>query len=296
MNKKIDIIRENKGLLAWLLLCLLAVMWGSSFIIIKKSLDAFTAVQIASLRIFSAGFVFIPWLISSHKQFPKNKSKYFVWSGLLGYFLPAYLFAFAGSKINSSLSGTLNSATPIFVLIVGAIFFRQIIKISQVAGLLLGFFGSVMLILSGSATGLSFDNPYALLVILAALMYGFNVNIVGRYLSELNPILLSAWTLASVAVVAACILFSTDFVQRISTENQEELLMIILLGAINSGFAGIIFNYVLQISSPVFASSVTYLIPVVATLMGFLDGESISFLHYFGMTIILIGVYLINKK
>ena len=271
-------------------------MWGSSFLIIKKSLDAFTPIQIATVRIFAAGFVFIPWLISSRKQYPSDKTKYFISSGLLGYFLPAFLFAFAGNKINSSLSGTLNSATPLFVLVVGAIFFQQIIKKWQVAGLVLGFIGSLILVLSSSKDGLSFNNPYALLIILASLMYGFNVNIVGKHLSGINPVLLSAWTLVGVSILSGIILFSTDFLSRITAETLNSLLLLILLGAINSGLAAIIFNYVLQISSPVFASSVTYLIPVVATLMGFIDGESISLLHYFGMTIILVGVYLINKK
>ena len=301
MNKSTTQTPENKTLVAWLLLSLLAIMWGSSFLIIKKSLDAFTPIQIATVRIMSAGFVFLPWLISSRKQYPVQKTKYFIWSALLGYFLPAFLFAYAGSKINSSLSGTLNSATPLFVLIVGAIFFQQVIKRWQVAGLILGFIGSVILVLSSSKTGFSLNiattlNPYALLVIAASLMYGFNVNIVGKYLSSMNPILLSAWTLVSVAILSGIILFSTDFVSRINAETLNPLLLLVLLGTINSGLAGIIFNYVLQISSPVFASSVTYLIPVVATLIGFIDGESISFLHYFGMTIILVGVYLINKK
>lgn len=296
MNKNTFTNPENKLLISWLLLCLLAIMWGSSFLIIKKSLDAFTPIQIATVRIFAAGLVFVPWLISSRKQYPKDKTKYFISSGLLGYFLPAFLFAFAGSKINSSLSGTLNSATPLFVLVVGAIFFQQIIKKWQVAGLVLGFIGSLILVLSSSKDGLSFNNPYALLIILAALMYGFNVNIVGKHLSGINPVLLSAWTLIGVAILSGIILFSTDFLSRINTETLNPLLLLILLGAINSGLAAIIFNYVLQISSPVFASSVTYLIPVVATLMGFIDDESISFLHYFGMTIILVGVYLINKK
>jgi drug/metabolite transporter (DMT)-like permease len=289
---------ENKTLVSWLLLSLLAIMWGSSFIIIKKSLDAFTPIQIATVRIMSAGIVFLPWLISSRKQYPKEKTKYFLWSGLLGYFLPAFLFAFAGSKINSSLSGTLNSATPLFVLIVGSIFFQQIIKRWQVAGLVLGFVGSLILVLSSSKDGLSISqlNPYALLIILASLMYGFNVNIVGKHLSSINPILLSGWTLSVVAILSAIILFSTDFISRINADTLNPLLLLVLLGAINSGLAAIIFNYVLQISSPVFASSVTYLIPVVATLIGFIDAESISFLHYFGMTIILVGVYLINKK
>jgi drug/metabolite transporter (DMT)-like permease len=296
VNKNTFTNSENKTLVSWLLLCLLAIMWGSSFIIIKKSLNVFTPIQIATLRIMAAGIIFLPWLITSRKQYPKEKTKYFLWSGFLGYFLPAFLFAYAGSKINSSLSGTLNSATPLFVLIVGAIFFQQIIKRWQVAGLILGFIGSIILVLSSSKDGLSFNNPYALLIILASLMYGFNVNIVGKHLSGINAILLSAWTLFFVAVLAGIILFSTDFISRINAETLNPLLLLILLGAINSGLAAIIFNYVLQISSPVFASSVTYLIPVVATLVGFIDGESISFLHYFGMTIILVGVYLINKK
>ncbi len=296
MNKKTIVTAENKVLISWLLLSLLAIMWGSSFIIIKKSLDAFTYIQIATVRIMSAGIIFIPWLISSRKQYPKEKTKYFLWSGLLGYFLPAFLFAYAGSKINSSLSGTLNAATPLFVLIVGAISFQQIIKRWQVAGLILGFVGSLILVLSSSKDGLSFNNPYALLIIAASLMYGFNVNIVGKHLSTINPILLSAWTLFVVAILSGIILFSTDFISGINAETLNPLLLLILLGAINSGLAAIIFNYVLQISSPVFASSVTYLIPIVATFMGFIDGEAISFLHYFGMTIILVGVYLINKK
>jgi len=298
VNKNTFTNPENRTLISWLLLCILAIMWGSSFIIIKKSLDAFTPVQIGTVRILAAGLVFLPWIISSRKQFPKEKTKYFLASGLLGYFLPAFLFAFAGSKINSSLSGTLNSATPLFVLIVGAFFFQQIIKCWQVAGLILGFIGSLILVLSSTKDGISINqlNPYAFLIILASLMYGFNVNIVGKHLSGINPVLLSGWTLFGVAIVSAIILFSTDFVSRINADTTQPLIMLLLLGAINSGIAAIIFNYVLQISSPVFASSVTYLIPVVATVIGFIDGESISFLHYFGMTIILVGVYLINKK
>lgn len=287
---------QNKTIIAWLLLCLLATMWGSSFIIMKKALVAFTPVQIGSLRIMSAGLVFLPWLITHRKDYPREKTKYFVASGLLGYLLPAFLFAFAGTRVNSSLVGALNSSTPLFVLIVGALFFQQIIKRWQVFGLILGFVGSIILILSASKSGLSFNNPYALLVVLSALMYGFNVNITGKHLKSINPVLLSAWTLCGVAVLAGVTLFSTDFVSRINQDVVTPLLLVILLGAINSGIAAIIFNYILQIASPVFASSVTYLIPVVATMIGFLDGEPISLYHYFGMSVILVGVYLINKK
>lgn len=296
MNTANTTSTTNKAIVAWLLLCLLATMWGSSFLIVKKSLAAFTPVQIGALRIMSAGLVFLPWLIKYRSEFPKEKTKYFALAGLLGYFLPAFLFALAGTRVNSSLVGTLNSTTPLFVLIVGTIFFQQIIKRWQAIGLVLGFVGSLTLILSASKDGLSFNNPYTLLVIIATLMYGFNVNITGKYLSSINPVLLSAWTLGGVGVLAGIILFSTDFVARINHETLPALGLIILLGVVNSGIATIIFNYILQIASPVFASSVTYLIPVVSTMMGFLDGEPISLLHYFGMSIILVGVYLINKK
>lgn len=287
---------NNKTIIAWLLLGVLAVMWGSSFLIIKKSLVVFTPVQIGALRIMSAGLVFLPWLVLHRKDYPKEKSKYFIWAGLLGYFLPAFLFALASTRVNSSLVGALNSSTPLFVLIVGAVFFQQIVKGWQVAGLLLGLGGSLVLILSASTEGLSFNNPYALLVTLASLLYGFNVNITSKYLRSVNPVLLTGWTLIGVGLMAGVILFSTDFLQKVNHANIVPLMLVILLGVVNSGIATIIFNYILQVASPVFASSVAYLIPIVATIMGFLDGEPISLLHYFGMSIILVGVYLINKK
>jgi drug/metabolite transporter (DMT)-like permease len=291
------VTKENKVLIAWLLLILLAVMWGSSFIIIKRALPFFTPVQIGSLRIFAAGLVFLPVILSKYRVYPKDKTQWFVWSGLLGYLLPAYLFSYAQTHISSSLSGTLNSATPLFVLIVGALFFQKKILKWQVVGLVLGFIGSLMLILSsGKGEGLSFGNPWALLVIAAAVMYGFNVNIVGKHLTSLNAIVISTWTLFFVGIVAGIVLFSTDFISRINSESLYPLMLIIVLGAVNSGLAAAVFNYVMQISSPVFASSVTYLIPVVATFNGFFDGEAISMLHYLGMAVILVGVYLINKK
>lgn len=297
MTQTTTITKENKTLIAWLLLILLAVMWGSSFIIIKKALPIFTPVQIGSLRIMAAGAVFLPLILFKIKQYPKEKTKWFIWSGLLGYWLPAYLFAFAQTHISSSLSGTLNATTPLFVLIVGAMFFQRGVLKWQVIGLVLGFIGSLLLIFSSSkGEGLSFGNPWALLVVVATVMYGFNVNIVGKHLTSVNAFLLSGYTLLFVGIMAGIVLFSTDFVSRINSETLAPLGMVIILGALNSGLAAVIFNYIMQISSPVFASSVTYLIPVVATLNGFFDGELISILHYVGMVVILIGVYLINKK
>lgn len=289
--------QTNLKLIAWLGLLFLAVVWGLSFILIKKIVHDFTAIELGAGRIFIAGLALSPWAIKNLKNYPKEKSGYLLLSGLLGYLIPAFIFGILGSKLNSSLSGTLNSTTPLFVLLVGAMFFGKKIQPNQISGILIGFVGSLILVLSSGKGDLNFDNPYALLAIIATIMYGFNANILGKYLMSVKPIMLSAYSLIFVGIIAFVVLLFTDFFQKIFLpQNHEFLIYFILLGALNSGLAAVIYNYVLQISSPVFASSVTYLIPVVAVIAGLIDHETVSVWHYLGMIIILAGVYLLNRK
>lgn len=291
---------QNKELIAWLLLIFLAVVWGMSFILIKKITGVYNAVEIGAGRVLIATITLSPWIFKNRKQFPKEKDKawYLVLLGFLGFFLPAMIFAYVGSRINSSLAGTLNSTTPIFTLLVGAFFFSQIITRFQVIGILLGFTGSLLLILSGNDGELNFANPNALLVLGATVMYGYNVNIIGAYLKGVKAVNITAFSLIVVGIISFFLLiFFTDFFPKsFDPANTREFIYLIILGGFNSAFAVVLFNYVLQLTSPLFGSSVTYLIPIVATVAGFLDGEVISIWHYLGMGIILIGVYLINKK
>lgn len=290
----------NKDLIAWLLLIFLAVVWGMSFILIKKVTGVYNAVEIGAGRVLVAMITLSPWIFRNRKDFPKEKQKafYLVLLGFLGFFIPAMIFAYVGSRINSSLAGTLNSTTPIFTLLVGSFFFAQLITRFQIVGILLGFAGSLLLILSGNDGELNFSNPNALLVLAATVMYGFNVNIIGQYLKEQKAVNITAFSLIVVGVLSFLILlFFTDFFAKsFDSNNSRELIYLIILGGFNSAFAVVLFNYLLQLTTPLFGSSVTYLIPIVATIAGFLDGEIISFWHYLGMGIILIGVYLINKK
>ena len=288
---------EDKTLISWILLLFLAFVWGMSFILVKKVVVNFSAVELGAGRIFIAGLSLLPWAIKNLRNYPKGKTFAILSSGLLGYLLPALIFGLTGSKLNSSLIGTLNSTTPLFVLIIGALFFSKKIQNFQITGIVIGFIGSIILILSGGSQALDFNNPYALLIVLATIMYGTNGHVVGSYLSSIKPVVISAFSLLFVGSMAFVILLFTDFFQKIFLpENSTLLLYFIILGAINSGFAAVLYNYVLQISSPVFVSSVTYLIPVVATIAGLFDGETISIWHYLGMVIILIGIYLLNKK
>jgi drug/metabolite transporter (DMT)-like permease len=300
VNNFISRNSQNKELIAWLLLIFLAIVWGMSFILIKKITGAYNAIEIGGGRVLVAMITLSPWIFKNRREFPKEKKQafYLVLLGFLGFFIPAMIFAYVGSRINSSLAGTLNSTTPIFTLLVGAFFFSQLITRYQIIGILLGFTGSLLLVLSGNDGELNFTNPNALLVLGATVMYGFNVNIIGEYLKGVKAVNITAFSLIVVGVISFFMLvFFTDFFAKsLDPANTREFVYLIILGGFNSAFAVVLFNYVLQITSPLFGSSVTYLIPIVATIAGFLDGEVISFWHYFGMGVILIGVYLINKK
>lgn len=268
-----------------------------SFLFIKKIVHVLSPLELGAGRVFLAALFLLPWVLRGLKNIPKEKYKWLFGIGLLGNLFPAFIFALVGSKLNSSLAGTLNSTTPIFVMIIGAVFFATKISKNQYVGIAIGFIGSVVLVLTGNDGVLNFANPYALLAMSATLMYGFNVNIISKYLSDLKPLQLTAVAFFFVGIVAMIILFFTDFYSKISApENKTILWYLVCLAGINTSLALVLFNYMLQISSPVFASSVTYLIPIVATIAGLFDGELISIWHYLGMSIILMGVYLINKK
>ncbi|RCR69775.1 DMT family transporter [Larkinella punicea] len=286
----------NRRLLAWLLLILVALIWGTSFILIKHSLGVFSPMQVGTGRIFLAFLFFLPYLVILGKKFPRDRWLPLLGSGMLGYLIPAVLFATAGAHLNSSLAGTLNALSPLFTFLIGVILFRGRAKLLQVGGILLGFAGSVFLVFF-SATGSFSFNGYAFLIVLATLCYGFNINIVSRYLSDLPALLSTASTFAMVGPIALLGLATTDFPTRVAAPGSTPaLLMLLTLGMVGSGFATILFNRIIQLTSGVFASTVTYLIPVVAVLWGLFDGEPLHWPQVAGMGICLLGVYLINKK
>lgn len=281
---------------AWLLLAMLALVWGSSFIMMKRSLDVFPSSQIALGRIAFAFLFFLPFLIVRRKQFPRHKGWPLFTIGLVGYMIPAFLFATGAAHLSSSLAGTLNSLSPLFTLLIGALFFGTIVRPRQVFGILLGFAGSVFLVFY-SATGSFQINGYALLLVLATICYGVNINLIARHLGGLSPITSTAWLFGLTGPIALIGLLSTDFLPRAAQAGIGwPLLALLSLGILSSGLMSILFNRVIQLSSAVFASSVTYLMPVVALTWGLLDGEPLYVPQIIGMVVCLAGVYLVNKK
>lgn len=294
----IKALRTNTGLLSWLLLITLSIIWGSSFILIKKSLSVFSAGQVGAIRILSACLVLLPISLPAIKRINKDHLKVLFASGLVGSFGPAFLFATAQTQLNSSVTGILNALTPLFVLVLGGLFFQQVLNRKNMLAIFIGFTGSAFLIFSNnSGNFLQGVNLFSLLVVLATLCYGTNLNLIKKYLADLRPQLITSVSLLLVGPFAAFYLFGmSDFHDRFQIIQPVILALsyVVLLGVVGTAFALILFNKLVQISSPLFTSTVTYLIPVVAVMWGMLDGERITSLHFLGMVIIIFSVYMIN--
>ena len=292
------IAQNQQKTMAWVLLIILAIIWGTSFILIKRSLVAFDAGEVGALRMLSAGIVLLPFAFFNYKKVKgKNWIALFI-VGFLGSFIPAFLFAKAETHLDSSLAGVLNALTPIFVLIVGAILFTQRFSKSQVVGIIIGFLGTAFLVFAGS-NGSTNINFYGLFVVLATICYGFNANVIKFNIKGLNALTITSISLSMVMPIAlAYVVFFTDVPHQVYTQSaaRVSLFYVSILGVMSTAVAMGIFNKLIQITTPLFSSSVTYLIPIVAVIWGLWDGELLLIGHYLGMLGILAGVYIANRK
>lgn len=287
---------ESKQL-KWVLLSILSLIWGSSFILIKKGLIGLSPIQLGSLRILFAGFFLILVGFKSLSKISFQQWKFIALTAFFGTFIPAYLFAIAQTEIDSSVSSILNSLTPLNTLVLGSLAFGLHFRRNQIIGVIIGLIGSALLILNGAMNHPEQNYYYALLVIIASICYATNVNLVKKHLSGMAPLSITTGNFLVLLLPAALILYFTDFLNVVSIPQvQHSMLFIVVLGVIGTGIANIIFFKLIQLSSPVFATSVTYLIPIVAFFWGLLDHEMLTPIQFVGAFIILIGVYLSAKK
>lgn len=283
--------------LKWYLLGLLSLIWGSSFILIKRGLEGLNPFQLGSLRIiFCAVFLLIIGF-RTLKTIPQGQWKYIVLTALMGTFLPAFLFSIAQMQINSSVSAILNSLTPLNTLILGATVFGLSFQRRQLIGVVIGLIGCVLLIYNGAINNPNQNYYYALFVIMASVCYATNVNLIKKYLSDLKPLAISTGNFAVMLVPAILVLcFSGFFDIATLPQTHRSMMYIAILSVLGTGIANIVFFRLIQMSSPIFSSSVTYLIPIVAFGWGLLDGESLTPVQGLGAAIILVGVYFSARK
>jgi drug/metabolite transporter (DMT)-like permease len=283
----------------WLILIVLALIWGSSFILIKKGLLGLTPLQLGALRIvFSAVFIFV-FGFHTLKTIPKDKWKWLVISGFVGTFFPAFLFAFAETEIDSAIASVLNSLVPLNTILLGFAIFKIVSTKRQIIGVVIGFIGTALLIGSGAQLNPNQNYLYAGLVLISGILYGINVNIIKRYLQDVKAVSIAFGNFAAIIIPALIVLLFTDFFNIETLQNPlmlKSIGYIIILSAFGTALAKVLFNKLVQMATPVFASSVTYLMPVVAVGWGILDGESFSIWQGFATILILIGVYLANRR
>lgn len=286
----------KQKLINWFIFFLLSLIWGSSFILMKKSSENLSGWQIGSLRIFSAGIVFLPFAVFHFSKIPLQKYPVIILSGLLGNLLPAFLFAIAIERIDSSMEGILNSLTPLFVIIIGILFFKVKLQNKKIAGVLVGFIGLLLLTLTRGSFNSS-DISFTFLILLATVFYGLNVNIVSSYLKEVDPIKMATVSLAIMGLPAGLIAWQQHVfsIAQYDAAARWSIAASILLGVVGTAIATALFYVLIKRAGGVFASLVTYGIPVISILWGLWDNETITLIQVACMGIILTGVYMANK-
>lgn len=283
----------------WVYLILLSIIWGSSYILIKKTLIGVSPLQLGSLRVIFTTMVLFILGFSSLKKIPKDKWKWIILTGYIGSFFPSFFFAFAQTEIDSGVAAILNSLTPLATLIIGLVFYKFIIDSKQIFGVIIGLFGSFLLIYEGSTINPDQNFLFVGFIITASVCYATSVNMLKAHLQDVPAVSIALGNFLCILPPALIILFYSGFMNINVIESpkvQNALFYIIVLSVFGSAFAKILFNKFVQIASPVFASSVTYTLPVVAVMWGLLDGETINFRQILATIVILIGVYFANRR
>jgi drug/metabolite transporter (DMT)-like permease len=289
---------HNRGT-ALLLFIGLTLIWGTSFILIKQGLKVLSWDEVATLRVTAAAIFLLPVGIVQFKGLKTSDYWKMFASGMMAILIPAFLFSGAQTQMASSVAGILNALSPLFTMIIGAFIFNQKFKGASIIGIILGFGGAVVLALTRSSDNFPGFNMYALLIVLACIFYGANLNFVKFVIPNVRSLTITSVSVLLVAPIAAVYLFGfTDFTYKLQHAEGAWTAtgFIIILGLMSTAVALLLFNRLVKLTTPLFASSVTYVMPVVAVLWGLLDGESIRAGHLIGMSLIIGGVYLANRK
>lgn len=290
---------STKPWYSWFILFLLAIVWGSSFILIKRGLEVFTASEVGALRIIITWLFLIPFALKNIRGYSKRQWFIFSIVGTIGSLFPAFLFAAAQKGIDSSLAGILNSLTPLFTLLLGIAFFRIKPAWYNMAGVFIGLAGAMGLVSISGTGDFSLNIGYSILVIIAAICYAVNVNTVKAFLQDVDPIAITALSFFIVGPIALVYLLAgTSFTSSLSSTPSAlaGLGYIAILSIVGTGLALMLFNRLILMTSAVFASSVTYFIPVVALIWGIADGEHFKAGFLVWVLLVIAGVLMVNTS
>ena len=283
----------------WVYLITLSIIWGSSYILIKKGLVGLTPLQLGSTRIIMTTVILMIFGWKQLQKIPKNAWKWIILTGFFGTFFPSYLFAFAETVIDSSVAAVLNGMTPLFTLILGLLFFNSSFKWMKIVGVLVGFGGTLVLVSNEFTMRSGLSSWYAFLVVAATLCYSINVNLIKHKLQGVPALTIALGNFIAIVIPAFVVLLFVDFPWTkiiSSSEVSSSIGYILILSLFGTALAKVMFNELVSISTAVFSISITYLLPIVAIAWGILDGEQFTLIQWLGCALILLGVYLITDK
>lgn len=283
----------------WVYLITLSIIWGSSYILIKKGLVGLTPLQLGSTRIIMTTVILMIFGWKQLQKIPKNAWKWIILTGFFGTFFPSYLFAFAETVIDSSVAAVLNGMTPLFTLILGLLFFNSSFKWMKIIGVLVGFGGTLVLVSNEFTIRSGLSSWYAFLVVAATLCYSINVNLIKHKLQGVPALAIALGNFIAIVIPAFVVLLFVDFPWTkiiSSSEVSSSIGYILILSLFGTALAKVMFNELVSISTAVFSISITYLLPIVAIAWGILDGEQFTLIQWLGCALILLGVYLITDK
>jgi drug/metabolite transporter (DMT)-like permease len=281
----------------WIVLVLLAMTWGSSFILMKKGMRSFSSDQVASLRLFISFLFYLPFIFQAIRKLTATNFLFLLIVGFIGNGIPAFLFTTGQTEVSSSLAGILNSLTPLFTIVLGTLLFGSEFRWIRFAGVMIGLGGTAGLILSGERHFAQGNIWYAGFIILATLFYGISANTIKHKLKELDGLTISTLAFSMIGPFAGISLLFSDF-SKVPGDPAWILNLgyIVLLAFFGSFLAVILFNMLIRQSTALFATSVTYIIPVFAVIWGLIDGESVTFVQMLFVLIIFLGIYLVNHQ
>ena len=275
----------------------ISLVWGSSFILVKVGLKSFDHNQAASIRIILAWIVLLPYSIRNLKKLQRKDVKPLLVAGFIGSLFPAFLFTKAQTHIDSSMAGMLNSLTPVFTVVVGIVFHKSKFKTIQFVGLVIGLLGAAGLIISNNNLNISNVNAYAFLIVLATIFYAININQIKANLAHLTGVQITSLSFFFIGPVALIYLMFSNITAVVS---QPDWLLhfsaLAILGVVGTALAMLFMNSLIRYTTPIFSSSVTYIIPIFAITWGLVDHEKITLFHLLCISIILTGIYLINRR
>jgi drug/metabolite transporter (DMT)-like permease len=282
---------EKRKIWHWIVLTVLSLTWGTSYILMKKGLESFSVFQVGSLRIIITFLCLLPIAVKNLPKLTRQNFLPILMIGLFGNGIPAFLFPMAETKISSSLTGMINSLSPVFTLLIGILIYKRKTIKTQIAGVFLGLLGAAGLLYTDSFN----FNFYGLFVVIATILSGFSSNMVSK-LKGLNGLQITSLSFFLISPIAICYFLFSDLSSITVTSNWiRNLSYIAILAIFGTAIAMVLFNMLVLDTTPVFATTVTYFIPIVATLWGIADHEHFTYSMLISVIFIFAGVYIINK-